>query len=60
MPIIKIENVDHNADMLSNEAKVQLISMQFCDQELQRLQAEAAAYRTSRQAYAKAPPCQLR
>jgi hypothetical protein len=28
--------------------------MQFCDQELQRLQAQAAAYQTARQAYAKA------
>jgi hypothetical protein len=31
-----------------------LISLQFCDQELQRLQAQAAAYQTARQAYAKA------
>jgi hypothetical protein len=28
--------------------------MQFCDQELQRLQAQAAAYQTARIAYAKA------
>ena len=28
--------------------------MQFCDQELQRLQAQAAAYQTARMAYAKA------
>ena len=42
MPIIKIDNVDYDTDTLSNEAKAQLISMQFCDQELQRLQAEAA------------------
>ena len=37
-----------------SEAKAQLISMQFCDQELARLQAQAAAYQTARQAYAKA------
>ena len=36
------------------EAKAQLISMQFCDQELQRLQSQAAALQTARQAYAKA------
>ena len=28
--------------------------MQFCDQELARLQAQAAAYQTARLAYAKA------
>ena len=28
--------------------------MQFCDKELQRLQAQAAAYQTARMAYAKA------
>ena len=54
MPTIKIDNVDYDTDTLSNEAKGQLISMQFCDQELQRLQAQAAAYQTARQAYAKA------
>ena len=54
MPTIKIDNVDYDTDTLSNEAKAQLFSMQFCDQELARLQAQAAAYQTARQAYAKA------
>jgi len=54
MPTIKIDNLDYDTEKLSNEAKAQLISMQFCDQELQRLQAQAAAYQTARQAYAKA------
>ena len=54
MPTIKIDNVDYDTDTLSDEAKAQLISMQFCDQELQRLQAQAAALQTARQAYAKA------
>ena len=54
MPTIKIDNVDYDSDTLSSEAKAQLISMQFCDQELARLQAQAAAYQTARQAYAKA------
>lgn len=54
MPIIKIDNIDYDTDTLSDEAKAQLISMQFCDQELARLQAQAAAYQTARLAYAKA------
>ena len=54
MPTIKINNVDYDTETLSNDAKAQLASIQFCDQELQRLQAQAAAYQTARQAYAKA------
>ena len=54
MPTITIDNKQYDYDTLSNEAKAQLVSLQFCDQELQRLQAQAAAYQTARQAYAKA------
>jgi len=39
MPTIKIDNVDYDTDTISNEAKSQLVSLQFCDQELARLQA---------------------
>ena len=54
MPTIKIDNVDYDTDTLSNDAKAQLASIQFCDQELARLKAQAAAYQTARMAYAKA------
>ena len=54
MPIIKIDNQDYEFDQLSAEAKAQLVNLQFCDQELARLQAQAAAYQTARIAYAKA------
>jgi len=54
MPSIKIDDVDYDTDKLSDEAKAQLVSLQFCDQELQRLQAQTAAYQTARMAYAKA------
>lgn len=54
MPTIKIDNVDYDSDKLTNEAKAQLVSLQFCDQELARLQAQAAAIKTARMAYAKA------
>jgi hypothetical protein len=54
MPILKIDNKEYDLDTLSDEAKAQLASMQFCDQELARLQAQAAAYQTARMAYAKA------
>ena len=54
MPILKIDNKEYDLDTLSDEAKAQLASMQFCDQELARLQAQAAAYQTARIAHSKA------
>ena len=54
MPSIKIDNVEYDTEKFSDEAKAQLVSLQFCDQELQRLQAQAAAIQTARMAYAKA------
>jgi len=54
MTTITIDNIDYDTDNLSDEAKAQLVSLQFCDQELARLQAQAAAYQTARIAYAKA------
>ena len=54
MTTIKIDDKEYDFDKLPDEAKAQLISMQFCDQELQRLQAQAAAIQTARMAYAKA------
>jgi hypothetical protein len=54
MNTITIDNVKYEFDKLSTETKAQLISMQFCDQELQRIQSQAAALQTARQAYAKA------
>lgn len=54
MPTITIDNIEYDTDKLSDEARAQLASLQFCDQELARLQAQAAAYQTARMAYAKA------
>jgi len=54
MPIIKIDNRDYELDTLSDEAKAQLQSLQFCDAELARLNAQAAVLQTARVAYSKA------
>ena len=54
MVTIKIDDIDYDTDKLSDEAKAQLVSLQFCNQELQRPQAQAAAIQTARIAYAKA------
>jgi hypothetical protein len=54
MAKITIDGKEYDTDSLSNEAKAQLISLQFCDGQLQKLQAEAAALQTARVAYARA------
>lgn len=41
-------------DSLSEDAKAQLQSLQFVDQELARLQAQVAAMQTARNAYMNA------
>lgn len=51
---ITIDGKNYELDSLSNEAKAQLASIQFVDAELARLQAQAAALQTARNAYAKA------
>lgn len=54
MPTITIDNKSYDLDSLSSDAKAQLASLQFVDAELARLQAQAAALQTARNAYAKA------
>jgi len=54
MTTINIDNIEYDTDKLSDDAKAQLVSLQFCDQELVRLQAQAAAFQTARMAYANA------
>ena len=54
MPTIKIDNIDHDLDTLSDEAKAQLTSIQFVDAELARLTAQTAVLQTARMAYSKA------
>ena len=54
MTTVTIDNIVYDLETLSADAKAQLISVQFVDQELARLQAQAAALQTARIAYAQA------
>ncbi len=51
MPTIKIDNKEYDLDTLSEECKAQLASIQFVEQELARLQAQAAVLQTAKAAY---------
>ncbi len=54
MPTIKVDNNEYELESLSNEAKAQLGSIQFVDNEIARLQGQLAAMQTARNAYVKA------
>lgn len=54
MSLITIDNQPYELDTLSSEARQQLQSLQFCDSELARMQANIAVLQTARAAYAKA------
>ncbi|WP_396190274.1 hypothetical protein [Flavobacterium sp.] len=51
MATFTIDGKDYDLDTLSEEAKAQIVSIQFVDAELARLQAQAAALQTARIAY---------
>ncbi len=54
MKTIKIDGRDYDYDVLPDDVKKQLQSIQFVDVELGRLAAQAAVFKTARLAYAKA------
>ena len=54
MADIKINGKDYNLENLSENAKKQIVSLQFVQSEIQRLNAQIAAYKTAEVAYSKA------
>lgn len=53
MTTITIDGKEYEYESLSDKAKAQLTSMQFVDNELARLQAQASVLQTARMAYSK-------
>ena len=54
MPVITIDGKEYDTDKMSDDARNQLMSLQFTDQEIARIQAKMAMAQTARIAYAKA------
>tara|TARA_B100000674_G_C37900032_1_gene943256 strand:+ start:170 stop:355 length:186 start_codon:yes stop_codon:yes gene_type:complete len=54
MPTIKIGDKDYDIEHLSDVAKNNLASLQFVQNELKRLQAQIAAFKTAEIAYSNA------
>ena len=49
--LIKINDKEYNIAELSDECKAELHSLQFCEQEIARLNAKLAVVATARNAY---------
>ena len=54
MPEIKINDKSYDVDKLSENAKNQIASLQFVQNEIVRLNAKLAAFKTAEIAYSKA------
>ena len=51
---ITIDGNEYNVDNLSDQVKAEIVSLQFVEAEIQRLQAQLAAMQTARIGYANA------
>jgi Family of unknown function (DUF6447) len=54
MSIIRIDEVDYELDLLTEEARAQLVSVQHTDQKIAELQRDLAIAQTARASYASA------
>lgn len=53
MTVITIDNQDYDIEVLSDEAKAQVASVQFCDVEILKLKDQIAVLQTARNVYAR-------
>ena len=54
MANITIDDKEYDTETLSEEARAQLVSLQYVDRQLLELQMRSAAYQTARNGYANA------
>ena len=54
MATIKIDDVEYDSDKLSETAKAQVVSLQFCQAEINRLKSQLAVYQTASAGYTAA------
>ena len=54
MAKVVIDNTEYDTDNFNEEAKQNLISLQFVQNEIKRMQAQMAVYRKAESGYAKA------
>ena len=54
MPTIKVNDKEYDSESLSDEAKANLVSLQFAQSELKRLEGKVAIFKTAIATYSKA------
>ena len=54
MATIKIDDVEYDSDKLSENAKAQVVSLQFCQAEINRIKSQLAVYQTAAAGYTSA------
>ena len=53
MATVKIDGKDYDVDSLSDDAKKQLVSLQFVQSEISKLEGQIAVFKTAQAAYTK-------
>ena len=53
MPTVSIDGKDYDVETLPDSAKANLVSLKFVQDELKKLQAQIAVYKTAEAGYAK-------
>ena len=59
MATITIDDVEYDSDNLSDSAKAQVASLQFCQAEINRLKSQLAVYQTASAGYTSALKSEL-
>ena len=59
MATIKIDDVEYDSDNLSEKAKAQVVSLQFCQAEINRIKSQLAVYQTAAAGYTSALKSEL-
>lgn len=54
MPNITVDGVEYNTEDLTDNGKAQLASLQFLEEQMNKIKAEIAVYQTARNSYVSA------
>lgn len=54
MPKITVDGIEYNTEDLSENGRAQLVSLQFLEVQMKKLQSEIAVYNTARNSYVNA------
>ena len=59
MPKITVDGMEYNTEDLSDNAKAQIASLQFLEDQMSKIKSEIAVYETAKSAYIQALKAEL-